>query len=264
MSEFLLKLTENETALKTLLVIALVMIVVGIILRFVCHAIVDMPRAASACLAILVIYVMAVCTMGYEAQSNLFMNALPFIGDGVDYHSIYATMKTDFGRFFVEISKLFVMACFINLAQDLFIRRKERNFFMWWLLESLVIGGALLVNYGVDYLLRTYLPDGFGDWLPVVIFCVIGVLLILALLKLIFNLLNPVLGLLLGFFSKNRVGRTLTKSFLTTALLTAVVVITDRLGYGQALYQLTLSVDVFVPVVLLLIFVWYLVWRVLC
>lgn len=264
MSEFLLKLTENETALKTLLVIALVTIVVGIILRFVCHAIVDMPRAASACLAIIVIYVMAVCVMGYDAQSNIFMNALPFIGDGVDYHSIYVTMKTDFDRFFVEISKLFIMAFFINLAQDLFIRRRKRNFFLWWLLETLVITGALLVNFVVDYLLRTYLPEGFGDWLPVVIFCAIGVLLILALIKLIFNLLNPLLSLILGFFSGNRVGRTLTKSFLTTALLTVVVVITDRLGYGQALYQLTLSVDVFLPVVLLLIFVWYLVWRILC
>ena len=112
-----------------------------------------------------------------------------------------------------------------------------------------------------------WMPDTYGCATP----CSSGILsglvskgYIFLLLKLIFNLLNPLLGLLLGFFSENRVGRTLTKSFLTTALLTAVVVITDRLGYGQALYQLTLSVDVFVPVVLLLIFVWYLVWRVLC
>ncbi len=264
MSEFLLSLAENETALKMLLIVALVMIVAGIILRFVCHAIVDMPRAASACLAMIFIYVLAVCTMGYEAQSSLFMNALPFIGDGVDYHSIYATMKTDFDRFFIEVAKLFVMAFFINLAQDLFIRRRKRNFFIWWLLQSVVIVGALLVNYGVDYLLRTYLPDGFADWLPVVIFCVIGLLLLLTLVKLIFNLLNPLLALVLGFFSGNLVGRTLTKAFLSTALLTAVVVVTDWLGYGQVLYQLTLGIDVVVPVVLLLIFVWYLVWRILC
>lgn len=264
MSEFLLSIVENETALKTLLVLALAMLIVGIILRFICHAIVDMPRAASACLAIIFIYVVAVCIMGYEAQNQLFLSALPFIGDVVDYHSLYAVMKTDFSRFFVEMAKLFVMAFFINLAQDFLIRRRKRNFFVWWLLEVVVIAGALLVNYGTDYLLRTYLPDGFADWLPVVIFCAIGVLLILTLIKLIFHLLNPLLGLVLGFFSGNLVGRTLTKSFLSTALLTAAVVITDRIGYGSILYNLTLGLDVAIPVLLLLLFIWYLVWRVLC
>ncbi len=264
MSEFLLSFAEHEAALKTILVIALVLIAAGILLRFLCHAIAGMPRAASACLAILVIYLLSLCLMGEQGRGGSFLGALPFLGEAADYPGVCALMKTDFDSFFTELSKLFVMAFFVNLAQDLLIRRRERNFFLWLLLEGIVAAGALLVNYGTDYLLRTYLPQGFADWLPVVVFCVIGVLLILALLKLIFRLLNPILGFVLGFFSGNMVGRTLTKGLLSTALLTAVAAATDRLGYGSALFRLTLSVETLLPAVAVLILLWYLVWRVLC
>jgi hypothetical protein len=136
--------------------------------------------------------------------------------------------------------------------------------FLWLGMMVGILLVALLANYGVDHLIATYLPDGFAAWFPFTLLGVIGLLLVLALIKLIFRLVNPILGVIFGFFSRNTAGRTLSKSVLTTLLLGLAVSILRRLDYGLTLAQLNWPLSVAAPVLILFLALWYLLWRILC
>ena len=254
--------------IPVLLCLSLGAILLGVILRFACRALTDLPKSAAACFAILFIYVVAICSFGYEAHGNVMLNALPFIGDLSDYNGIYQMLKTDFSAFFLEVVKLFLLAFTVNVLQDLIRFRKTKNVILWYFCQCIVVVAALFINFCVDWLMRRYLPQGFADWLPAVLFALIGIILLLTLLKAIFKaaafFANPVLGTILSFFSKNWLGRNLTKSFLTTGVLALLVILTDRLGWGFQIANASIAVETFAPVIILLLVIWYLVYLILC
>jgi hypothetical protein len=256
-------LSQGDT-LKLLLAVVVAFWIIGAIFRLICHTIADLPRAASACLAVLFLYLLSALIWNQDGQSLLLLRALPFWGQLSDARGIYKLMKGDFSAFFVELCKLFVLVFVVNLGQDLWIRRKKRNVFAWLGMEVGILLVALLVNYGVSHLIDTYLPGGFAVWFPFTLLGVIGLLLVLALIKLIFRLVNPILGAIFGFFSGNTAGRTLTKSVLATVLLSLAVSTLRRLGVGLTLGQFNWPLSVTAPVVILFLALWYLLWRVLC
>jgi hypothetical protein len=262
MFDFVGDLAANAAALRPLMLIIVALVLVGVVLRFVCHTIADMPRSACACMAILVLYLLA--ELGLGGGLGALLRLLPFLGEASGSGDLYTLLVTDFPTFFVELSRLFVLACVVNLSQDLLIRKGRRNLMLWLVLEGLTLVEALVVNWGVEQLIRTYLPHGYANWLPVVVICVVAVLLLLAVLKLIFQLVNPILGLILGFFSGNPAGRTLTKSTMTTLLLALVVLIAHRMGYGGILLSSTLGLETLLPLALVILMIWYFVWRILC
>lgn len=254
--------------IPVMLFLSLGAILLGIILRFACHAITDLPRSATACFAILFIYAIAISTWGYDVHGNLLLNSLPFIGDMSDFNGIYALLKTDFSAFFLEVVKLFILSLTINILQDVIRFKRTKNVILWYLCQCIIVVLAMAINTGIDWVINKFLPQGFGKWLPIVLFIVIGIILLLALLKAIFKtavfFANPVVGGLLAFFSKNWIGRNLTKSFLTTGVLAVLVVVSDRIGWGAKLAGMSIAVEAFAPVIILLLVVWYLVYLVLC
>jgi hypothetical protein len=256
-------LSQGDT-LKLLLAVVVAFWIIGAIFRLICHTIADLPRAASACFAVLFLYLISALVWNQGGNSLLLLRALPFWSQLFTSQGIYRLMKGEFSAFFVELCKLFVMIFVINLGQDLWIRRKKRNVFLWLGMEVGILLVALLANYGVDHLIATYLPDGFAAWFPFTLLGIIGLLLVLALVKLIFRLVNPILGVIFGFFSHNTAGRTLSKSVLTTLLLGIAVSVLRRLDYGLTLAQLNWPLSVAAPVLLIFLALWYLLWRILC
>jgi hypothetical protein len=51
---------------------------------------------------------------------------------------------------------------------------------------------------------------------------------------------------------------------MTTLLLALVVLITHRLGYGSLLLSPNLGAETLLPLALVILMLWYFVWRILC
>lgn len=254
--------------LPILLFAALGAIALGAVLRIACHSLRELPKSAAACFAILFIYIVAIAAGGPDVHGNVILNSLPFIGDLSDYSGVYVQLKTNFAAFFLEVVKLFLLAFSVNILQDLILFGKGKNVIIWYACQCFVMALAMAANYGVDLLMRRYLPEGFAEWLPAVLFILVGTILLLTLLKAIFKTVkffsNSVLTTILSFFSQNWLGRHITQAFLSTLALALVVVLTDWMGLGFQIAQLSIVTEAFVPVVILLAVLWYLVWLLLC
>ncbi len=257
----------HSPLLPILMFLALGAILLGVILRIACKKLKYIPQSASACFGIIFIYVCAIAVFGPEAgHGNIILGSLPFFDAINDYGSLYVLMQSDFNTFFNEVIRMFFLAFTVNLLQDL-TRCASRKFLLWYLLECVVVFAAMLINFVVTYAAQRFLPEGLIIWTPKLVFLLVGVILLLMLLKTIFKtalfFVNPVFTAIFSFFTDNLIGKTLTKSFITTVGISAIVVLLDRMGFSIA-GMTAIGISAFLPVIILLFLLWYLVHKLLC
>lgn len=254
-----------------LLCFALAVFVLGAVLRLAGGAAKTFPRAASACFAILFIYVVSICTMGAEGQTKVLLNALPFFGQVSDAAGIFVMMRTSFSAFLLEAAQLLILSFIINLLQDLLGKLIQPQcdshllrFFVWYFWQCVIVCIGLAANYGAYLLIRRYLSDRALKWILVGLLILLTAAMVLMALRLLLRSVaffaRPVFTLLSGFFFTNRIGRNLTNAFLTTAALTLIVVAADRIGWLLPLTYGGILLTSFAPVLILLLVIWYLVW----
>jgi hypothetical protein len=247
--------------------LALGSILLGVILRVACKKLKYIPQSASACFGIIFIYICAISLFGIkEGHSNVILEALPFFEVISDYGSIFELMHTDFNIFFNEVIRMFFLAFTVNFLQDI-TRCASRKFLMWYFFECVVVFAAMLINFAITYAAQKYLPQNLIIWTPKLVFILLGILLLLLLLKTIFKtalfFANPIFTGIFSFLTGTLIGKTLTKSFITTVGLSAVVVIIDRLGFSLMGLS-AVGISAFAPVIILLLLLWFMVHKLLC
>jgi hypothetical protein len=121
---------------------------------------------------------------------------------------------------------------------------------------------AVLCQGLIVWVSETYLPETFLAWAPMILLGILVATLLLGALKLLVGIalatINPIIGVLYTFFFANMIGKQLTKSVLTTALLTALVYAMNEIGI------LTISIAVsaliaYLPFLIILAVAWYLI-----
>ena len=250
-----------------ILAFGLVLMILGIVLRMISGAVNTIPASVSASFLIIFIYVVAALLIRENAQTKIFVNALPFWGQVDDATQIFSLMQGNFGTFLIEISHMLMLAIIVNILQQLTEGLAKPNhrmfivrFIIWYMVQVLTVVAALLINAFLTYEIRKHIPEKISQWIPAILAGILTVLMILVALKSIFSLLNPFLGMLFDFFMGNTFGRILTKSFLTTAAIALFVYIAQHFGWFLPLVEGGILVNSFGPVILLLVLLWYVVW----
>ena len=136
----------------------------------------------------------------------------------------------------------------------------------WLLYRCLTVVLALVLHLIVTYLFTTYLPEGIVTYAPTVLLWLLIIMLAVGALKIVVGALlstvNPIIGGLYTFFFATLIGKQLSKAVLTTALLSGIVYALNYFGL-TVISIASAALVAYVPLLVVLVLVWYLVNRVL-
>jgi hypothetical protein len=253
------------------LVLGLLMLTAGMILRLASGAVTSVTDGVKAGFAILFLYTVVICSLGADSFMDVFVTALPFIGQVADAKDIIVFIRTDFFSFMEEAARMIILAFIVNLLERLtenLIKSIKSTplgkFLIWYLIQCLIVTSALFINWVIVIFIKKNVPPSVYRWIPVILVVVLAILILVTLLKPILTVLaitvNPVIGALAAFFFNHFIGRALAGAFCTTAILTLVVAVAQKQGWFLPVINGSLAISVFAPTVLMLFILWYIVW----
>ena len=160
--------------------------------------------------------------------------------------------------------RMIVLSFLVNLLD--MVLPKGKNLFTWLLFRLITVLLAVLCQGLIVWLSEMYLPASFIHYAPMVLLGILVAMLLLGALKLLVGIalatINPIIGALYTFFFSSLVGKQLSKAVLTTILLSLLVHALNYLGY-TVISLVGISLVTLLPVIVVLLALWYLVSQVL-
>ncbi len=222
-----------------------------------------LTQAASSAIGILFIYCVTVVVKSLGSSLEHFLTPLPYVQFSGDTMTLFSFSGADYTAVCSQVLSMIILAFLMNLADNWLPQGK--NLFTWLIFRCLTVVIALALHLAVTRLFTAYLPEGIVTYAPVILLAILVLMLLTGALKLLVGLLlttvNPLIAALYTFFFANVVGKQITRAVLTTALLTALVLTLQY--FGITAISIAASVLVaYIPLVVLLVLLWYLVIRV--
>lgn len=253
-----------EAFLKTVLILAIGSLLLGVIARFAFGKRSAVNHAVSSAIGILFLYAVTVVLHSAGAQFQTFIAPLPFVNFTGDRMTIFSFQNADYTMICSQILSMIIMAFLVNLLDSLLPRGK--HILSWLFFRCLTVLLAMALHLLVTWLFTTYLPQGIVTYAPAVLLVLLVVMLAVGALKLLVGLVlasvNPLIGILYTFFFATLVGKQLSKAVLTTLLLSALVYALNRLGL-IVISIASAALIAYIPLLVLLVVIWYLVHQVL-
>ena len=142
---------------------------------------------------------------------------------------------------------------------------KSKHLFMWILGRTITVAIGFILHFLTTYLLQKYLPQVILLYAPVILLGLLLLMLLTGALRLPLGLLlatvNPLVAGLYTFFFANVIGKQITKAMLTTAALSGVVILLQKLDI-TILSLHPEAMIAYVPFLLLLVIIWYILDRI--
>lgn len=249
---------------KIALILLLGTLLIGLFGRFVFGKRSVLNNAVSSAIGILFIYAVTVVLKSSGAEFEKLIAPLPFVSISDDTLYLFTFQGAHYTTVCSELLSMIILAFLVNLADGWL--PKGKNILSWVFFRCLTVVIAFFLHLIVVGLFTAYLPEGLVTYAPTVLLGLLIILLLTGALKLIVGLLlstvNPLIGGLYTFFFANVVGKQVTKAVLTTALLTGIVYLLNYLGCA-AISIASAALMAYIPFIVLLIVVWYIVYRVL-
>jgi len=235
-------------------------LVINSVCRFIFRKQTMLSHAVSSSIAIIFIYVVMVLIITAVAKLRFLVTPLPFASisqDTIRFFSFSGASVTDIAS---ELLSMVILAFLVNLVDSWMPKRK--NLFKWLLWRCLTVAVCFILHYIATWLFNRYLPQAIVLYAPMILMVILIVMLLTGALKLLVGLLlttvNPVIGALYTFFFASVVGKHLTKAVLTTGILCGVIFLLQDMGI-TALSLAPGALVAYIPFLLVLILVWYLV-----
>ena len=253
---------EIELFLKTALLILLGILVAGVIGRLLFGKGSMLSHCVSSAISILFIYVVTVVIYSLGVNLEYILAPLPFINLSGNYLLIQIYDKSQYLQICDQILSMIILAFLANLADGWLPRGK--HLFSWFFFRCLSVMIAMILHLIASALISVMLPNGLLTWAPVILLGLLIVLLLTGALKIvvgaILGTVHPLIGILYTFFFANVVGKQITKAVLTTVILASIVFLLHQLG-ATAIYIASSALVVYIPFLLLLLVIWYIVGR---
>lgn len=246
-------------AIKIACILALGIFAVGAILRALFGKGSSLTRSVSATLNILLIYLSAIILYYYFPSLRAAMDTLPFITLKPDHFFIWKLGDLPDLVFYPSILQMAVLALFVN-ALETFLPR-GRNLITWYLFRTVTGLSALALYFGFFQLVNMFAPEIFGTWAKTILFVFWGIILLIAVLKLLLSavltVVNPILGACYTFFFSNLFGKQFSKAILTTVFVTLIVYYLNQTQLTQVAFS-ELSLATYGPTSLIILVALYL------
>lgn len=268
MEEIMDQLLAVDFDLSLFIKAALALIVVSLLLstlgKFVFGKRSSLNHAVSSAIGILFVYAATIVLFSAGVNPGGLLSPLPFIHLSSEKLSIFSFQGADYTVICSELLSMIILAFGVNLLDALI--PKGKHFFSWLLFRCLTVILAIIMHAVITYLFSTYLPEGLVTYAPTVLLFILILLLLVGALKFVVGALlatvNPVIAAFYTFFFASLVGKQLTKSILTTLILSGLVFLLHYIGC-TVLSIASITIVVYLPLMLVLLAVWYFVCKVL-
>lgn len=219
-----------------------------------------LSSAISSSIAIIFIYVVMVLILTVVTELRFLVTPLPFASISQESIRFFRFSDASYTAVAAELLNMIILAFLVNLADSWLPRGKGLLTWTWWRVLTVVIG--FLLYYTVSWLFNRYLPMGIVTYAPVILLAIMLLMLLTGALRFVLGLIlatvNPMIAALYTFFFATLVGKQLTKAIFTTAILSGIVLLLQKMGI-TALSLLSGALVAYIPFLLLLILVWYLI-----
>ncbi len=244
-----------------LLVIA--MLVVALIGRFVFGKRSTLNCAVSSGIGILFVYVLTVVLGGAGDQFQQFLAPLPYVDIQEDTMYLFS-FRAEYTLICSQVLSMIILSFLMNLADGWL--PKGKRILGWIFFRCLGVILAMILHLVVTGLFRTYLPEGLVIYAPTVLLAILILMLLTGALKFLVGIIltsvNPLIAGLYTFFFANVVGKQISKAVLTTGLLTILILGLQKIGI-TAIAIGSAALAVYIPFLILLVLLWYLVGKLL-
>lgn len=252
-------------AAQFILFFAAAVVITGLLGRVALGKRSSLNRSLSSCVGILFVYVLTVIVYTFKPWNlNDLLSPLPFVRFSGEYLFIMPITGTLFPALCTEILSLIILSFLVNLLDT--ILPNGEGFLSWYLMRFLTVVCAMVAHYYVRRALHTYLPNVLVTYAPTVLLIILALMLLSGvvsfILGLVISVANPFLGAMYTFFFSNVVGKQLSKAVFSSAILCAIVYVLEFFGY-TVLCITAEALLAYIPLVLILLVLWYLLGHVL-
>ena len=248
------------SSFKFILVFAAALLGAGLLVRLLFGNRSDLNHAMSSSAGILTVYVLTVIIYAFQPKGleNL-LSPLPFVTFVNDYLFVLPFHGTSFETLCSQILALVILSFVVN-CMDALLPEGE-NPFTWFLSRFLSVILAMGLHVAANWAINKYLPTLIVYHAPAVLLVILLSCLLLGVFKLILGIfltvVNPVLGALYTFFFSSHIGKQLTKSVLSTAILCGVFYAMDRFSY-LIVHISPAALPAYLPLLPGFLVIWYL------
>lgn len=220
----------------------------------------NINHAISSAISILFAFLLVICLQAHCPQYRKYIAPMPFVTLGSDQLALFPFSGVHYTSLCAQLLSMIQLAFLTNLV-DSWMPRKN-NILAWAFFRTITVVFALILHLAVCNLLQHYLPQGIIVYSPAILVGILIALLFTGALKIpagVFMLtVNPIIAALYTFFFANFIGRLLSRSIITTALLVAL---SYALNYFKiyAIPTTKAALISYIPFYLILAVFWYLV-----
>ncbi len=255
---------DSDLFWKAALLLSIGTLVLGFIGRysFGKHSLLD--HSVSSAIGILFVYAATVVLYSAGAEYHSFVAPLPFVVLSEESMEIFTFQGAEFTVICEQLVNMIILAFVANMIDTALPR--GQNFFSWLFFRSLTIVLAIAAQLLIAWLFITYLPQGIVTYAPTILLCILVLMLAVGVFKILVGAaiatVNPLVGALYTFFFATFIGKSLSKSVLTTMILGGLVWGLNYLGLTTIAIGMAALVA-YIPLMLILLAIWYLVNKIL-
>ena len=219
-----------------------------------------LSHAVSSAIGILFVYAVAVVVYSAFTDMMRYIPSLPYANFSGSRLVLFQFAGSHYTAVCTQLLNMVILAFLANLLDSLLPGGK--GVFFWLLAKCATVIGAIALQLLVNWLVAKYLPLGLATYAPTILLGLLVLLLAVGALKIVvgaaLTTVHPLIGAFYTFFFATLVGKALTKAMLTTAILTGLVYALNYVGC-TAISIASAALIAYIPLVLLLALVWYLV-----
>lgn len=215
--------------------------------------------AVSSSIATVFLYALTATLLALGGKYAEFTAPLPFVTMDGDILTFFTFSGKDYTAICAQLLNMVILTFAVSLA-DRFLPR-GKNFFTWIFFRVATVCIGLFAHLLISQLLLQLLPEGIYQYAPMVLLGILILMVLTGALKFLVGILlgtvNPLIGALYTFFFASVVGRQITRSVLTTLLLSLVIYGLESLGISAIGIGLE-SLILYIPYGAGLLGLWYL------
>lgn len=219
-------------------------------------------QSISSAIAIIFIYVVMVVILTLVEKLHFLITPLPFVELSSERISFFPFHDADYTVVAANLLRMVILAFWVSLVDSWL--PKSKNLFLWLFWRAVTVAIGFIIHYLVVWAFQTYLPQGIVIYAPVILLGILVIMLLTGTLKILLGLVlatvNPLIGALYTFFFANIVGKLITRSVLTTGILSAVLMLLQKLEI-TGLSLAPEAMVAYIPFLLVLMPIWYLLGR---
>lgn len=237
-------------------------LLISFISRFIFRKQTMLGHAVSSSIAIIFIYVVTVLLITVATDLRFLVSPLPFVSitsGSIHFFTFHGSLYSVIAA---QVLSMIILSFLVNIVDSWLPRGKK--LLNWLSFRCLTVIFGFLLHYLVTWLFNKYCPEFVVTYAPAVLLTILIVMLLTGALRIIVGLIlttvNPVIAALYTFFFASLIGKQITKSVMTTAILSAVILLLEELNI-TSLSLMSGALAAYIPFLLILIPVWYLTSR---